>query len=314
MENVAFWKAAASNPPSIDVDEAEGGAGAWLPDMLERWLTKQLLSLDMTTSQPCLPPPPAWLEALRAERILRYDALAFPFTHLLEALFETTNLAGLHREDLRPDRPPLCPTLFRAYTNAGIKRPGAWRQSTKREAKYVKRFRESEPYQRFIAVYRSFVLEFVVPLLGQGELIYQCPPTMRCQMPSPVAACSPHRDSDYAAHHGAEINFWLPVTRAWGSNTLQVESEPGKADFHPLELGPGEVAIFNGSRCLHYTEANRTDSVRVSFDFRVIPRSLLGTGGCPRLTEKRHQTRGAATYQYDLFSTASPDAPFAMTT
>jgi hypothetical protein len=31
---------------------------------------------------------------------------------------------------------------------------------------------------------------------------------------------------------------------------------------------------FNGNRCRHYTEANSTDSTRVSFDFRVIPRSL----------------------------------------
>merc|ERR1711981_506931 len=95
-------------------------------------------------------------------------------------------------------------------------------------------------------------------------------------MPSPVPSCTPHRDSDYAAHHGAEINFWIPLTRVWGSNSLFVESRPGKEDFHPLELGPGELAIFNGSKCLHYTRANDTNCTRVSFDFRVIPKSLIG--------------------------------------
>jgi hypothetical protein len=62
--------------------------------------------------------------------------------------------------------------------------------------------------------------------------------------------------------------------QVWGSNTLHVESIPGLGDFHPLELSYGQLCRFWGNQCHHYTIANRTDSTRVSFDFRVIPRSL----------------------------------------
>ena len=93
--------------------------------------------------------------------------------------------------------------------------------------------------------------------------------------PGVVSMTRAHRDSDFRAHHGCEINFWIPITRVWGSNSLYVESAPGLKDFKAFDMRYGEMAIFNGSRCLHYTEANRTEAVRVSFDFRVIPKSLL---------------------------------------
>ena len=101
-------------------------------------------------------------------------------------MFETSNLAALHKQELRQDRPPLCPTLFRAYTGAGIKRPSSWKRDAKWESRYVRQFRNSTPYQKFLEVFQLFVRQVVVPLLGCGELMYQCPPTLRCQMPSPV--------------------------------------------------------------------------------------------------------------------------------
>lgn len=155
-------------------------------------------------------------------------------------------------------------------------------------------------------VYDDFIHFVVVPLLDCGELLYQRPPTLRCQMPGLGALSSKtpapgvvsmtraHRDSDFAAHHGAEINFWIPVTRVWGSNSLYAESAPELQDFHAFELSYGEMAIFNGSRCLHYTEANRTDAVRVSFDFRVIPKSLAKGW--------RHATGKHELAQYDFVS------------
>jgi hypothetical protein len=62
--------------------------------------------------------------------------------------------------------------------------------------------------------------------------------------------------------------------QVWGSNTLHVESKPGLGDFHPLELRRGQLCRFWGNQCQHYTVANQTDATRVSFDFRVIPRSM----------------------------------------
>ncbi|CAE8611034.1 unnamed protein product [Polarella glacialis] len=309
-ENLRFWEQGIHTLLNVDYDCIF--SDSWLPGMLRRWLERELgrnaRALVGTEEVLHVEPLPAWLNTVRAERILQYDTATFPFEHIFRALFETADLAALHRQTLREDRPPLCPSLFRAYVSAGIKRPGAWKQGTRWETRYVKQFRKSGPYHCFMELYHRFIKQVVVPLLGCGELLYQCPPTLRCQMPSVVPSCSPHRDSDYAAHHGAEINFWIPVTKAWGSNSLHVESEPGKQDFHPLELGSGEMAIFNGCQCLHYTEANSTDSVRVSFDFRVIPKSLLDNSR-QRLASKRHDTPGAATYQYEFLSTESLHMP-----
>jgi hypothetical protein len=64
------------------------------------------------------------------------------------------------------------------------------------------------------------------------------------------------------------------------SNSLYSESAPGAKDFAPFEMSYGQVMRFWGAQCLHYTQANETDITRVSFDFRVTPRSchVDGTG------------------------------------
>lgn len=104
------------------------------------------------------------------------------------------------------------------------------------------------------------------------------PPTLRVSMPCARAYIKPHSDSDFNFHSSQEINFWVPVTKVFGSNTLFVESSPGYADYHPLELGCGDVARFWGYSCRHYTVPNTTDATRVSFDFRVIPKSEFDPG------------------------------------
>ena len=61
---------------------------------------------------------------------------------------------------------------------------------------------------------------------------------------------------------------------------LTLYTIPGAADFAPFELDYGQVMRFWGAQCMHYTQANETDITRVSFDFRVAPRSchVDGTG------------------------------------
>ncbi|CAE8699963.1 unnamed protein product, partial [Polarella glacialis] len=279
-QNLLFWE------QGVLAVIAEGQSSTcWRDGMLQRWLATELDSQqaapavldDASSKAAAVFQCPAWLNEVRNERVVRYDTTAFPFEELFQALFECSELAALHLQELSEKPVPLCPTLLRAYHAAGLKRPPSWKRAVMWQERRVKQFRRSEPYRRFIETYRRFIHQVVLPLVGCSEgLMYQSPPTLRCQMPSVVCMGSPHRDSDFSAHHGGEINFWMPVTRVWGSNTLHTESEPGKGDFHPLELSPGELVVFNGSQCLHYTEANRTDSTRVSFDFRVIPKSLIG--------------------------------------
>ena len=67
----------------------------------------------------------------------------------------------------------------------------------------------------------------------------------------------------------------MPLSRAiWGTNSLYVESAPGREDWRPLELSHGEIACFDGLHCAHFTAENTTAHTRVSLDFRLVP------GGC----------------------------------
>lgn len=79
----------------------------------------------------------------------------------------------------------------------------------------------------------------------------------------------PHRDYEYHRQPG-ELNFWLPLNRVFGTNTLYTESLPGAGDFHPLELSFGRGVRFWGNQVRHYCVANDSGTTRVSMDFRAI--------------------------------------------
>lgn len=46
-----------------------------------------------------------------------------------------------------------------------------------------------------------------------------------------------------------EVNFWVPLSRVYGTNSLWTESEPGKGDFRPVEAEPGVGFRFYGNQC-----------------------------------------------------------------
>lgn len=66
------------------------------------------------------------------------------------------------------------------------------------------------------------------------------------------------------------MNWWIPLTECYASNTLQLESSPDQGDFQPLNLQYGQLARFWGNQCLHGTLLNETPTTRVSLDFRVV--------------------------------------------
>ncbi len=118
----------------------------------------------------------------------------------------------------------------------------------------------------------SFCRNIVAPLIGcnADEVAFQRSPTLRVSFPSDEAIGRPHCDAEYH-HQAGELNFWLPCTAVWGANTLQVESSPGKADYHPLNVsGFGKGIRFWGNRVYHFCYPNSTSFTRVSLDFRAI--------------------------------------------
>lgn len=121
----------------------------------------------------------------------------------------------------------------------------------------------------FLAVYRAFLKEVVQP--GYGEpLVYQAKPTFRVHLPNNVAVGEWHKDGDYN-HQRSEVNYWMPFTKAFGNNSIWIESEEDKADYQAYDVEYGEVLIFNGAFLKHGNKPNDTGVCRVSVDFRIIP-------------------------------------------
>ena len=122
---------------------------------------------------------------------------------------------------------------------------------------------------QFVELYRKFIKQVVTPLMDGDDFIFQKVPTFRVHAPGNVAVGGWHRDTDYN-HSQYEINFFVPFTVAYGTNTMWVESEPDKRDFSPFEAQYGDAFMWNGANLLHGNKPNDTGQTRVSVDFRVM--------------------------------------------
>lgn len=144
---------------------------------------------------------------------------------------------------------------------------------------------QSTPYHRafydaFDAVvrptYEALVHEVVGPRIGE-EFCFQTTPTYRVHLERNVAVGEFHRDGDYH-HPDGELNYWLPLTRAWGTNSVWIESAVA-GEFVPVEAGPGDLVHFDAVHRLHGNVPNTTGTTRVSVDFRCIPMSRYADVG-----------------------------------
>jgi hypothetical protein len=118
-------------------------------------------------------------------------------------------------------------------------------------------------------LYRRFVAKVVPDVLGTADFCFQRVPTVRVHLPENVAVGEFHTDGDY--NHGqGEVNFWVPVTPTWGSNSVWIEREPGRGDHAPTSLAPGEMIVFDAVNWNHGNKINDTGACRVSFDFRCV--------------------------------------------
>lgn len=254
-------------------------------------------------------PLPRWFHRSKTYKICNYDTSRYPFRELLADWLEVLHdLENMHipfqNEDSR-QKDPLHPQVRHAHISAKIN-PAL--SSTVRRAKKKGLF-SSPQYNSYIDTYRLFIREVIVPLCHDGEntdansnsiqddhVVYQFPPTTRVVFPNGNKTIAMHCDSEYPGHQAAEINFWLPVTKVYGSNSLWIESEPLKGDFKPVEINYGQFLRFDGHHCRHYTVQNETPSCRVSFDFRVIPsklcadRSMMGDFCVEETTQEGYKT------------------------
>lgn len=123
----------------------------------------------------------------------------------------------------------------------------------------------------FWSVYKEFIFYLSSEIFNE-ELVYQKKPTLRVQFPNNKAVGGFHRDRDYN-HPPEEINIWIPVTSATKTNSIWIESQFDLEDYSPVNMQNGQGLIFD-SGLKHGNKLNEEGFTRVSFDFRVIPKSI----------------------------------------
>ena len=124
----------------------------------------------------------------------------------------------------------------------------------------------------FQHVFINFVLNYIAPhvqsITNCKKLYFQAFPCIRVVRPGEFSI-GPHCDAAYGFSQ-ANINFYIPLTKIYGTNSLILESYPGKEDWHTIEGEYGCIKRFYGAQCSHFTAENATNQTRVSLDFRVI--------------------------------------------
>ena len=137
---------------------------------------------------------------------------------------------------------------------------------------------DPDALRALVVAYHSLVTRLIAPHLAThvpcDEIFFQASPALRVHAPSAHAAGNRHRDSGYG-HQASQVNFWLPLAPAFGTNTLHVENLRGDGRAVPLEGDFGVVHRFWGHELYHHTLPNDTPATRVSLDFRAVPGPLF---------------------------------------
>ena len=155
-------------------------------------------------------------------------------------------------------------------------------QSTIWHKCFYKMIREDDIFDN---IYTDFLSQYIKPRFGE-EIVYQKIPTLRVHLPGNISVGEFHKDKHYRNEDWAEkvqeLNYFMPLTSAYGTNTIWAETEEDKGDFKEIRAYCGECIEWSATKLTHGNKQNLTSVTRVSFDFRVIPKS--------RYVESNHLT------------------------
>lgn len=140
-------------------------------------------------------------------------------------------------------------------------------QNTVFHQHFYNAFEEEQP--AFLDTYTRFARHVCETHCPGREMVFQTRPTFRVHVPNNIAVAEFHKDRNYN-HSPYERNIYVPLTRAFGTNTIWVESSEDQADYAPMELVYGEYYLWDGANLTHGNRVNDTGITRVSFDFRII--------------------------------------------
>ena len=184
-----------------------------------------------------------------------YDTKEYDFRGVVENYLVNADLENLHKTD-----------KFEKQLTAGSGDYGDQKQALHRRF-----YNTMDEDPTFISLYRKFVKEYVQGLFEE-EIYYQRYPTFRIHQPDNICVFEWHKDKNFG-HSEYEHNIFMPITKAYGNNTIWAESEEDKEDYAPMEAEYGEIILWRGARLKHGNKNNDTDQTRVSFDFRVLKKS-----------------------------------------
>jgi len=178
-------------------------------------------------------------------KYINYNTKDYSFREIISQVLGEVILENLHKEENYD--------VFQKGTD----------QSTKWHKLYY------DNLDKFLPTYNEFIKNVIQPIFGE-KIVYQKIPTFRTQLVGNLGVFEFHKDKAYQ-HNQEEINFYLPFTDAYSTNTIWVESEEDKGDYSPMNTLYGETVMWNGCHLTHGNKLNTTLNTRVSVDFRVIP-------------------------------------------
>ena len=183
---------------------------------------------------------------------IKYNTNKFNFAEQLQNLFNIEKLDSIN--DLVP----------------------VFERKNDQNTKYHKLYYDWIRQDKSKLLYENFINEVVRPLYDES-IVYQAIPTFRVCYPNNIAVGEFHKDKHYRniewAEKVNELNYFMPLTNAFDTNTIWVESEEDKGDFAPMNCNYGEIIQWDGSNLSHGNKLNKTGKCRISVDFRVIKKS-----------------------------------------
>ena len=186
---------------------------------------------------------------------IKYNKLEYGFRDIISYWFDGVDLSKLHY----------------------IKEYEHFERETDQSTIWHKKFYEMiRSDKSFDDTYVDFLKNVIKPRYSE-EIIYQKIPTFRVHLPGNVSVGEFHKDKHYRnvdwAEKVKETNYYIPLTKAYGTNTIWAETEEDKGDYKPFNSDYGECIEWDASNLNHGNKDNLTSNTRASFDFRVIPKS-----------------------------------------
>lgn len=183
---------------------------------------------------------------------IQYDPKKFNFRNKVREYLNFNDLENIHKFD----------------TFEGILTDANGGNSDQGQTLHRKFYDEMDADPSFKELYNAFISSVIKPQFN-APIIFQKYPTFRIHQPNNICVFDWHKDKEFN-HYPTEVNIFLPITNAYGNNTVWSESQEDKADFNPLEADYGEIFIWNGANLKHGNKINDTEISRISFDFRII--------------------------------------------